>query len=295
MDIIQSNNKINTTGFWDSVATDYSSNTMTTHMADYEMDILLQNIKQFNYEGVAGFGVADGSRDPIQIVEYLEKNKLVSENFEIFMNDISANMLTVAKTNIKNKQLDKYINHDSHNQLCNISHINFVTRVRNPLFCIGVYNAEYIVESLELYNQNKNTVGKEFILTPIYLTECDILEEQRSISFDISKHNDYSVQILEMAKSTNFYAYRVKTNNNFISHFFSATCLKHVLTNIFKNMNIIQFRGTKDANHDNRRYIINIIKNDKQTNFIVTMLNNVLGNIYTEDHIKSLAKLRDLI
>ena len=251
MDSIKSTN---TRGFWDTVATQYSTNTMTTHSADFEMDTIFQNLGNNTYNGIASFGTADGNRDPIKIFEYLKSKNLVGKQFEFFLNDISSQMIAVAKTNMANKNLDTYVSHYMDGEMCNISNIDFVTTVRNPIFCIGVYNAKYITESLELYKENKNTIGENFILTPIHFGTNVDLEEAESIQFNINDHFKHEDQILKMMDNAKFYAYRVKTEKNFISHFFLETPLKKVLQSAFENMNIVQYHGTKGDGYDNGAY-----------------------------------------
>ena len=86
--------EINTENFWDSVSQIYSGNSMTTHAADFEMFTLFKFLFSYrlqSIEGIASFGIADGNRDPIQIIKFILENKMNNlENFEIIMNDISA-------------------------------------------------------------------------------------------------------------------------------------------------------------------------------------------------------------
>jgi hypothetical protein len=292
---------IDTESFWDTVANMYSQSTLTSHMADFEMDIVFKFLSCVQILlGVASFGVADGNRDPIQILNFIrEQNKYDSENFEVLLNDISGEMLRVAEQNMITNGHGELQAHYVHNPVSQLIDVPSFFPNKNTSFIFGVYNARYIVESLELYRQNKAVIGNKFSLSALYLKEdltmankWEIVEESRSIlHFDIDDHLLLSEAILLLMTIPNFYAYSISTEKNFVSHFFAAESLKKILESIFPNKKVAYICGDNADGHDNRRYIVNILENDGPTNYLVTMMNNVLGNIKFEEQQQSLKNL----
>jgi len=160
--------------FWDGVAHCYSPNSMTNHMADFEMEKLFVKLglaESKKYVGIASFGVADGNRDPIKILQFLKDNNKIGNNFSIIANDISREMLNCTEKNIKDNGFDNYDCTYIHDELANIEDID-LNQMIFPLFCFGVYNAKFIMEALQLYKDNKEIIGKEFKITPIYSNGC---------------------------------------------------------------------------------------------------------------------------
>lgn len=290
---------VNTEQFWDSVSKVYSSNDMTNHMADFELQTSLSYIKAMNVEGLSSFGVADGNRDPIQILKHLNDNDRQLPN-ELVVNDISSNMVKETANNLllggwteKIKSIN-YI----HCPISQIKSINSEIKNKSPLYCIGVYNVDYIKESLELYRQNKEIIGKNFTVNALYLTFDEnnnpVIIHGISLMFNIDHYNNALVGFNALKTDPSFYAFSVTTDNNFVSHYFNSEKLNLLLNNIFKGLKVITEKGA-DANA--KRYIVNIISDNdinKKPNYVVTMLNNVLGNIKSEDQIVSLQKLFDL-
>lgn len=293
--LVQTNQTINTESFWDTVAHMYSDSTLTSHMADFEMDIVFKFLLHVQILlGVASFGVADGNRDPIQILNFIrEQTKYDSKNFEVILNDISGEMLNVAKKNMITNGHGELQAHYEHNPVSQLLIVPSIHPVKKTSFIFGVYNALYIIESLELYRQNKKVIGDKFRLSALYLEEdLSIKEEPLSVlHFDIDDYLSLSEAILLLMTIPNFYAYSISTEKNFVSHFFSAESLKKILLNIFVGKKVAYICGDNDHDHDNRRYIVNIIQNDGPTDYIVTMMNNVLGNIKFEEQQQSLKNL----
>lgn len=293
--LLQSKQTIDTESFWDNVARVYSQKDMTSHMADFEMDIVFTFLLCVqNLLGVASFGCADGNRDPIQILNFIRGQKKYNpENFEVLLSDISGEMLNVAKQNMIANGHGELQSHYVHNSVSQLINIPSFFPSKKTTFIFGVYNALYIIESLELYRQNKAVIGSKFRLSALYLDDdLTIVEESESImQFDIDDYSLFSEAILLLMTIPNFYAYSITTDKNFVSHFFAAESLKQILSNIFIDKKITYICGENINGHDNRRYIVNIIENDGATDYIVTMMNNVLGNIKFEEQQQSLKNL----
>lgn len=286
---------VDTEKFWDGVSKMYSSSDMTHHMADFELGQVLSVVDKMNLKGLSCFGVADGNRDPIQILDHCYKNNKELPS-ELFINDISSNML---KESISNLKIGGWLDKIKwvipiHNS---ISKINFTSNIINKksTYIIGVYNADYLRESLLLYKENKDVIGKHFTICPLYLDqsqESPSIYKGKDITFDIDNYENYTDILDVMKQDSNFYAYSVLTDKNFISHYFNAKALNSLISSIYKKHNISTQKG---ENQSDKRYIVNVIRSNNGTNdYVVTMLNNVFGNIKFCEHVDSLQKLYDL-
>jgi hypothetical protein len=284
---LSQNINTNTESFWDSVATMYSTSDLTTHKADFEMSILFDILKSTtNLHGLASFGVADGKRDPIQLLLKLKDDKKEMPQ-EIILNDISNEMLIEAKKNVGTfVKVDncKYL----HTPISKLSEVFSHNQGNNTGFVFGVYNAKYIMQSLRLYMENSVVIGTEFELFPLFFDGNNIGQiGTQKLSFNINNFQHYENDIAKMSLCENFYAFSIRTNKNFISHFFSAKSLKTLLAKIFVGKNVSCIEGQED----NSRYIVYIIKEKCKIDYLVTMINNVLGNIKYEEQIQSLIML----
>lgn len=288
---------VDTEKFWDGVSKIYSSSDMTHHMADFELNQVLIAVDNLAMKGLSCFGVADGNRDPIQILKFLSgKNKNLPD--ELLVNDISSNMLEETTNNLSLG--DWHLKIPSikcvHNPLSQIDSIDSKVIDRKMAYIIGVYNADYIRESLELYKGNREVIGDYFTVWPLYLNFTDvypIIYKGIKLSFKIDDFENYLPIFEEMKKDQNFYAYSLMTDNNFVSHYFDSEKLNSLFSVIFKDYTVTTKKG---VNPSDIRYIVNIIQqNNNNTNdYVVTMLNNVLGNIKCDEHILSLQKLFNL-
>jgi len=283
---------INTEQFWDGVATLYSSNEMTSKMADFELELVLKNLDKLNVKGIASFGVADGNRDPIQLLKYLD-NKKKSLPDEVYLNDISSTMLNEANKNMTKEGYSNLISELKyiHNPISQIKYLTSTITDKNLTYFIGVYSADYLNTALKMYQNNKEIIGSKFTICALYLNNDLEMKNSCSLTFDIDKYETCMDAIKSMSNEDNFYAYKIITDKNFISHYFSAKRIKVLLEHVFGNQCEIQTYSNGE------RYIMNIIRDNRnqQNDYVVTMLNNVLGNINSEKHIISLKRIMEVL
>jgi hypothetical protein len=294
--------KVNTEQYWDTVSAVYSSKDLTHHMADFELGSVLACIKGTEIDSISCFGVADGNRDPIQILKYISDmgTKLPSE---LILDDISSKMIEETERNLisggwadKIRSI-KYI----HSPLSQIASVGSEIDNKRIAYFIGVYNADYLKESLELYSKNRDVIGEKFTVSALYIkfdSGKPAILKSISVNFDIKNIDDQLTILNAMRNSPDFYAFSILTEKDFVSHYFDATVLNSLLRNIFDGYSVSTYKGIAASD---RRYIVNVINSVQDSsqhtghpNCIVTMLNNVLGNIKCEDHILSLTRLRDL-
>lgn len=275
---------LNTQKFWNSVANDYSNSTMTSHQNDFELNIIKDNLNNISQlEGIVSLGCANGIRDPIFILENCEIKNLS----EVTCLDISEKMIDECKENLKKYNFSKKF---IVNKISDLTEFN-KDLLKESIFICGVYNANYIVQSLEIYKNNIDKIGNYFTITPVIYKYDKLLERtDLSLKFNIVDYSYCSEKILNMQKLDCFYAYNIKTEKEFVSHFFDSAKLYSLLNTIFPH----KIEVIKDEKYP--RYLIFKIINGElnNCNYIITMLNNVLGNILTNEQVLSLQNINKL-
>lgn len=261
--------------FWNSVADIYESSNMTHHKADQELDFVNNCIKNELTELVC-LGAADGCRDPMKILEYLKKNNLNYPKY-LTVDDLSPKLLDVCA-----KRLDELnINISTKYIAAPINKLeDFVTRnYFKTLVLYGVYDADFIHNALAIYEENKQVIGETF--TCDYLSfESNRLYYHKGIKFHISDRKKYITTIDNIRSANTFLAYSICTNTGFISHYYDIDGLKKFNDKIFG----LKHLSTQKIG---KRYIVCKIGSTKYER-LVTILNNVIGNIPWNDLTDSL-------
>lgn len=287
MNTITPNSTLN---FWNSVSNVYDCSNLTTHKSDAEMNFILsklENIPKIN--GLNCLGVADGCRDPYQILAFLEEKSLHFPENNIF-NDFSPDLLSKCKKRINEKFPDLNATYVA----TPIDEINWLQikefhgEFSNLIF-IGCYDIEYIKESLQLYLEQKNVIGTKFEIRFVVFEDNNLMETEYSIIFDIDNYELYIDEINSVRGSlSNFVACSIKTNTGFISHYYDLQGISEVMKYVFGD-------NLKSVTNCGDRYIMtNIEYTNSNTNycFITTCLNNVIGNISTSKQLRSLENIR---
>jgi len=274
--------------FWDSVSNNYGNNNMTTHQNDFELNTLFNLIKEneFNIYQLSCIGVADGCRDPIMILEYLKKTNKNLPQF-LYTSDLSSLMINHCAKKLLNYKI-KNISYN-YGELKNV-HIP-QKQIDNIIYYIGCYDSNYIQESLEMYKGNKQILGEEFTLTPLYYNKEKQIDECTNIVFNIETYEYYIDLIKSFLGTNNFLGYRIKTNTGFISHYYNKNLFETYLKNIFIDSDVAL---NINLYSNNGRYIIASISkiyNNSKNIHLVTTLNNVIGNIPTNDQFTSLYRI----
>jgi len=279
----------NTEGFWDANASTYSMSNMTHAHEDSELIPIFETLDTMGQVyGMACIGPADGMREPISLLEHLH-TKLPRE---LILNDISSEMLREARKNIVNTGWDKKISIITtvHNPIANVENLVSSIPCRNTTFCIGVYSADNMMDALKLYSENTDRLGCNFKLRTVIYNEKDhALEQIDEFEFNICEYMSVMDKISLLRITPNFYAFGVVTDKDFVSHYFDDKMLNSVLATIFKTHTV---KTIKNVNND-KRYITNILKSNTTygNNYVVTTLNNVLGNIKLNEQLLSLEKI----
>lgn len=268
------NHIMTTQQFWDSVATCYSDNQMTHTENDQELQTILKHIQNIQIETILSIGVADGCRDPTFILEYLKtQNKPMPK--EIGYNDISHDMMKIAASKINKYRLNTVAYAGP------IQDYLPIIKHKNMMICIGVYNLNYFDKAMDMYSKEKQIIGTEIQLNPIIFSNTLQYVEDHSFTFTQDRTTEWASQIIQWEQIPNFMGIRFQTNTGFLSHYYDSKQLHKILLTL--NPNTI-------CEKPNGRYIIYIISNPEAKG-VITMINNVLGNIETKDQYSVLTKL----
>lgn len=275
--------------FWNSVSAIYGEHNLTNHNSNYEMSFVNQMAQFIKSKNLICFGVADGSRDPITILSYLSANNMTLPS-TIILNDLSPNLLNVCKTNMHKKYPTIETQYLLMPMADVTSEIN--TKFPNTIALIGLYSADYIMPSLKGYYESKKIIGNSFEVGATVL--CDngeIHYLNKKIKFDINDYESIFPKLSEFRTTPNFLAFSIKTDKNFISHYWDTDGLLQLMSTVFSKKKVsIEKLGD--------RYVMTTINGkvnsiDSDTT-LITCLNNVIGNIPVEYQVSSLEMINSL-
>lgn len=269
------------TKFWNSVSKIYENSELTKHNSDSELDFVFMVLDQLeNIEKIVCFGVADGCRDPGRMLEHMV-NKKMNLPRAMILNDLSPKLLNVCKKRLKHYNIPTVYHDGPMNEMtC------WLPKTRtNPWYILGVYNAKYIKESLEMYKKNQKVIGTHFKLTTLlYLGKL----EQGSVmlEFDINNFMDHIDKIINLSKSEkSFIGFSIKTNTGFITHYYTQKGLSSITKNVFGGCDTMTFEAGD-------RYVISLVKKNKEKpDCLITTLNNMMGNIPFDMQLESIGAI----
>ena len=295
--------------FWDRQAGDYSTADMTTNKG--ELALVRKFTEHFSKRGLSAedvvtLGGANGCRDPLVVTEVLQ---LSDHSWQggVFFNDLSSNMVAEARrTNLadfgKAGQLQT-MSGPIHEIAYAISH-----RPRRVL--LGVYSTDAFVhdhpafgyESAGLieYLRNGSRLGNRFVIDVTHITQdglyADEPEERMFIRNDdseayVERHRQALERIAKIAERepATPLAFRVVGEHEgeegiFLSHWFTEAGFEALLKPRFVGHTIEISTCAKG--------FVACIDPPEQPKGIVTMLNNVLGNVLPEEQSPTLEAIR---
>lgn len=269
--------------FWDSVANIYGEEELTKHDADHELDYVLTVISKLDHiTCLMCLGVADGSRDPMQILD-----KLSAPVKSLICNDLSPKLLEVCKHRVDSKydKLDaQFFSGPIHEVVPTLPKLNSY----NTKFILGVYNVHYIKQCLQLYKEKQDVIGTKFKVTCLTFENNSVKQIVDSkITFDINSYEQHVDFITSWQKDPQFLAVSIETDTGFITHYYSEDTFRQLCE---------LGGGLRNVESVGNRYIVATFENSVNTEntLVITMLNNVLGNISCDLQQESLQVIKDL-
>lgn len=258
----------NTKEFWEYLSNYYTNYPMINDDADYEMNFISDKLNKM--KELVCLGVADGTRDPLQIL------KINSNIDSMILVDISSKLLELCKNNIKEYTIPtQYFDKPIHE-------LELIVAKRPTTLYIGTYNAKYIIKSLGIYLKNKE-LGEYFDLA-VLSEEDGKLIRKGNIQFKIDDYVEFIPKILAM-QNDKFLGYSIKTEKDFVTHHYHVDNFSNFITktNVFKK-HYVHYVGDRHI----------IFQFGEGSERIITCLNNVIGNIPHDLQVKTLSKINDL-
>ena len=272
--------------FWQKVGDNcqYETAPITSHMSDDEMEFVFQVINKNFLTGCICIGCADGCRDPLQMLQYIKNNNIKMIE-HLRLNDISASLLRTAEKNVT----EKYKDIDSLYFPCPAHEIqkdSLKLPQKKILHAVlGVYNADYIDQSLGNYQKSmKGIIGTQFTMQVLVRKGVGMEKSTEKILFDIDNYKEHLNKIYDMRKEAGdkFVAYSIQTETGFISHYYESNAFLWLCNQGFPDKQCQVYKNGS-------RYVVAYIKqSDEKCDWLLTSLNNVVGNIPYDLQIQSL-------
>ena len=288
--------------FWNSVAKIYGQSELTTHDSDAEFDFIFKKLTEVtSVDRLICLGVADGCRDPHMLLSFLEQHGKKLPKINIF-NDYSPELLKKCKE-ILDKQFPKLDPVYLPMSVLDIDHEKYLDMKTKNNIIIGCYNFDYLKESLYIYRQQKDVIGNNFKLNYVFFDGKDLLKKGETISFCIDDYACVIDKIMNHVDDSQFVGCCISTDTGFVTHYYCLQGIAKIIRHVFNNS--LNITVAKCGN----RYIVSHIvyyswKDDvnditpvsTQTigNSFTTCLNNVIGNIPTDQQLKALTKMKQL-
>ncbi len=146
----------------------------------------------------------------------------------------------------------------------------------------------------------QNVIGNVFELTHVFFDETSLFKKGDPIKFCIDDSANYTNQILNpenpTVTNTYFVGCCVSTNTGFISHYYHIDGLNKIINHVFENA---QFKSV--GKYGTRYILTHVVYNQGiqseesyENSSLTTCLNNVVGNIPTDQQLQALIKMRQL-
>lgn len=306
--------------FWDSVAKIYDQSELTTHDSNAEIDFIFKKLTEVtSVDRLVCLGVADGCRDPYLLLSFLTRHNKELPLTNIF-NDYSPELLKKCKERLDKQfpmldpvYLPMSVLDIDHEKYCDI-------KTKNNII-IGCYNFDYLRESLQIYKQQKDVIGNNFKLNYVFFDGTDLLRKDETVSFCIDDYMSVIDKITNHDNDSQFVGCCISTDTGFVTHYYClrgiAKIIKHVFDNSL-NITVTQCGNRYIVSHivyyqdlcdpansrfgkaESRYYSVegvtdnNILMPMQPSNSFTTCLNNVIGNIPTDQQLKALTKMKQL-
>jgi SAM-dependent methyltransferase len=296
--------------FWDLQAPTYSRADMTVDN-ESELNIVLQKSREVSLKEIVTLGGADGYRDPRVILKDLlgrNGDHLVRVTFS----DLSRKMVERARENLDPllKEGDRIVYMQG-----SITRVCRRIKKSNRRLTLGCYGFNSFVENMEgedlhsgvsCYLNNHKTLGEQFYLEWVALSErnelvsigvcChlhyqDPIEIQEAVR-DILRSSHHSL----VSKGVEVIALQIRAvhpkreKSPFLSHWYTEKGIKTILNLVFSEENFV-------VNIDpcEKGFVVTVDPRDKEVTGIITVLNNVIGNVLPREQYKSLLAIRSIM
>lgn len=288
--------------FWDRQVLDYDQADMTRDN-EGELDLVRTLCQQFCLSGyqaedVVSLGGAVGSRDPKVVMEVLERHAKWPDH--IYFNDLSEPM---TKQALK-VSLGSYASDRTAVELLPgpVHEIGERIPAMPRRVIIGVYRAEafttanphygYPLTGLAEYDKNADKIGTHLVIEPVHLADNGYADINTRIVYESEDSPERKeivrTQLAHCLGITSVDAIRVIGRHRgqegyFLSHWFTERGIRRLITQCFSHERTASMSLMSCA-----KGFVLCIDPVEQPRGVVTMLNNVIGNIIPDEQLETL-------
>lgn len=291
--------------FWDRQAADYELADMTLDNGG-ELDLVRELCRQFcrtgyHAEDVVTLGGAVGSRDPKVVLEVLEHNG--KRPTTVYFNDLSEPMTKKAVAT----ELASYAAQGACKALPGPIHEAARLIVSRPRrIIVGIYRMDafvsanphygYELDGLAEYQKNAEKIGTHLVIEPVCLSgDGYVVLPQRTTAYSgtpLPKHA--AATIAARAQGSRFDAMRVIGTHPgqegfFLSHWYTEAGIRKLLSRCFSEQQLANLSLMPCA----KGFVI-CIDPPEPPQGIVTILNNVVGNVLPHEQVATLRAIAHL-
>lgn len=297
--------------FWDAQSGTYETEDMTTDNQG-EMNVVLEHCRKINCTDIVTLGGAVGCRDPRAILKDIFLTQKGS-NLEVVFNDLSKRQVERAQTSILKPFIDMGIKitflSGEITDVC-----QHITKKPRRLL-LGVYNCQSFFKAepeegypfcgYDEYIRNSRILGEEFIFDWVKLSKTKKLVSVDGLYIKVSAKDNMSQStgkatlLLENEKiskgtmsvsALQIIGQKENKSGFFLSHWYTQSGILELARSIFSpnefSINIKHFAK-------GMLLIVDPINTEPQG--IVTVLNNVIGNVLPQSQYKTLQAIRRII
>jgi hypothetical protein len=285
--------------FWDRQADTYEHASLTEN--EDELTEVAESVGVIDFkEGTADvvvFGGAVGSRDPGVVVDTLLKRGIHPE--KIYFNDLSVALVERANEG----QLAVYRSQGIQTETLPGRIIDVVAEIpsRPRAFFFGAYSADSLMrmeglDGIDNYLRNPNLVGETldlqwFSIKKGKYEECGVVESIRSDSKNVQESRKRLISQMENNRETPAAIRVVGTSRDrtgyFLSHWFNEAGLKEIVKEAFDEM-----RHQVRLKKCDKCWVVEIRDPNHSPTGVITMLNNVIGNVLPDEQLSTLKAIR---
>jgi hypothetical protein len=300
--------------FWDAMSEVYEGADMTVDNQK-EMDVVIKHCREIQYQDLVTLGGAVGCRDPKMILEDLVARGFSGEQLPVvFYNDLSSEQVRKAKESVLKPFTDKgltikYLPGEIRNTCGSIP--------KKPRrLIIGVYdchsffnahpNDGYPSCGFDEYLKNSAILGCDFLMEWVKLTS-----ENRMISCGfrarVGVDDDIGTRtwiknLVDLSRSSSvggvgrditalqIIGRHLDNPGFFLSHWYTQYGFNKLLKSVF---NPDRFAISTETFAKGMVAVVDPI--GTQPSGVVTMLNNVIGNVLPDDQFETLCAIREII
>ncbi len=298
--------------FWDDKAPIYDIADMTVDNQP-EVDVVIERCREISCEEIITLGGAVGCRDPKMILEDILTRNALEPFPSVTFNDLSPKMVDIARDKVLRRFIEMdfticFVPGEIRKVCANIG------KGKPRRLLIGVYNSRsffvadpasgYPMCGFDEYSKNREILGVDLLFDWMRFESdhglfesgmrslvCGSDEEKRRLTVKQDLHTFFE----SIGSSTEIIGLQIVgrtsgRNGFFISHWYRPTVFSRMLASVFppSSFTITQYQFAKGM-------VCSIDPIDRTPCGVITVLNNVIGNVLPHHQLETLVAIRDIM